>query len=153
VRAVSSLFHPEEAQPYIYLAVKDSWKIWPTCNEEQSTMLEVALYLMVLKQAGYQPQLNNCQVCGTVQAAESVVLDERMGGWACVTCRSSLAEAANSIAGDGLKIIKYLAEKPNLALRLVVSRTLSKQIEDAMRMYMGGVVDSQRRNAPVKNLR
>lgn len=152
-RAIVGLFHPEEPQGHIYEAVRDSWKIWPSCRGGQGPMLEVALYLMLLRAAGYQPELKSCRVCGRVRAEETIVLDERLGGWVCITCRSSLAEANHSITTDGLRVIKYLAEKPNLALRLAVDDRLGQQLEEAMRKYVGGVVEAQWRGALVKDLR
>ena len=81
------------------------------------------------------------------------MLDENLGGWACISCRSSLAEAIDSITMDGLRVIKYLAEKPNLALRLSIDIGLGQQLEEAMRKYVSGVVDAQWRGALVKDLR
>ncbi len=152
-RALIGLFHPEEPQGHIYEAVRDSWKIWPSCEKGQGSMLEVTLYLMILKAAGYQPQLGSCRVCGRSRAEETIVLDEGLGGWACISCRSSLAEANNSITVDGLRVIKYLAEKPNLALRLAIDNGLGQQLEEAMRKYVSGVLDAQWRDARVKDLR
>ncbi|HBE89701.1 MAG: DNA repair protein RecO [Candidatus Andersenbacteria bacterium RIFCSPHIGHO2_12_FULL_46_9] len=151
-RAVTGLFHQEEPQPQIYEAVRDSWKIWPSCKDGQGSMLEISLYLMILKAAGYQPQLKSCRVCG-LRVGETIVLDENLGGWACISCRSSLAEAIDSITMDGLRVIKYLAEKPNLALRLSIDIGLGQQLEEAMRKYVSGVVDAQWRGALVKDLR
>lgn len=152
-RAIVGLIHQEEPVAHLYEAVRDSWKIWPSCRGGQGSMLEITLYLMILKAAGYQPQLANCRVCGRRQSAETVVLDDSLGGWACISCRSSLAAATASITMDGLKVIKYLMEKPNLALRLAVDRGLGQQLEEAMRQYISGVVKAQWGGALVNDLR
>jgi len=150
-RVVMGLFEEEDKQEGLFGAWQDGWRVLPQYNQGRRSLLEIALYLMALQKAGLMPQLGACQKCGA-RAADVVVLDDYSGGWMCLTCRTSLAEAKNSVTGDGLKVLKYLASHPEKALRLSVDELDIEQVLMAVRNYVGGVVLQHSGGAPVKNM-
>lgn len=153
VRVVTGLYNEGEKQEYLFEALGDCFEVLPKCNAVKRSLLEIAIYLVVLKSAGYFPQLKSCRICESQQVDDAVVLDESLGGWVCLTCRVSLATATKSITKDGLKVLRYLAIYPERALKLSVDQSLVQQLEEAVRQYVSGFVTMQLGDAHVNNMR
>lgn len=152
-RVVIGLLNEGDKQGHLYDVLKDCWSVLPSCERTKRSLLEIAIYLAVLKITGYFPQLKSCRVCKSQQVDEAVVLDESLGGWACLGCRVSLATATKSITKDGLKILRYLAVYPEKALRVSVDKHVVLQLEEAVRQYVNGFVTLQLGDAHVNNMR
>ena len=152
-RVVTGLLNEGESQEYLYYALNDCYDVLPRCSLARRSLLEIAIHMKILKSAGYSPQLESCRVCESGQRDEAVILDESLGGWVCLTCRVSLAEATKSVTKDSLRILKYLAMNPEKALKLSVDRHMVCQLEEAVRQYVSGFVTLQLGDAHVNNLR
>lgn len=152
VRVITGLFEEGSKQEHLYHILSDCWNVLPACTPTKRSLLEIAIYLTALKLSGYSPQLKSCRVCQNQQVEETVVLDESLGGWVCLTCRVSLAAATKSITGDGLKILRYLALHPEKALRMSVDENIVWQLEEAVRQYVSSFVTMQLGDAHVNNM-
>jgi DNA repair protein RecO (recombination protein O) len=138
---VTHLLEEGEVHERLYDALAHAWDIWPTLSFSKRVLLEVALSLYVLRRAGVQPQLEACTVCGIRQPTEAVILDATQGGWHCLLCHRKLEGTRHSISPALLKIARFLNASPQSALKLSLSEENSQQLLEAIRYYVGSVIE------------
>lgn len=136
-----SLLLPEgEAQPQLYDALQHAWQVLPTLPYEKQAQLEIAGVMLALQAAGVLPELTDCSICGISTPQEAVVLDGREGRWRCLSCHSGFQDTENSLPPRLLQALKFLATRPQQALRLKMERSEVEQLLEAIRTYLNHLV-------------
>ncbi len=76
--------------------------------EKPLALVKAAFELRAMCVAGYQPQLEECVVCGCEPEEPRFLLGE--GALHCVSCRNQLEEGVSMpLTGEGLQALRYLA--------------------------------------------
>ncbi|MEX2055276.1 MAG: DNA repair protein RecO [Candidatus Andersenbacteria bacterium] len=135
-----SLFEEEQPQPTVFDALHHAWDVLPTIVTPRQRILEAAVMLHTLHQAGWLPDLTACHRCGITQPTVAVIFDSGEGGWRCLSCHASFAGTTTSLSPRLLKAIRFIARYPERALQLKVGDEESWQIIAALRHYVGGVI-------------
>jgi len=124
-----------DPQEDVFNAFGQACEIMPGLNKEKRSMLEISVALLVLNRAGLLPLLDRCRRCGEKQPKQAVVLESREGGWYCLGCCSNLAQAASSFSATGLRVLRFLSEKPSKSL-LLNSEGYGEQLVKVVRKYI-----------------
>ncbi len=137
---VTNLFGEEQRVPELFDALDHAWEMLPTLPATKKILMEIAVALHALRFAGVMPELQNCTRCGQEKPTEAVVFEAQEGGWHCLVCHQGFEGAANSLIPRLLPVVRFLAAKPQQALRVHLEDTESLQLLSAMRTYMSHVV-------------
>jgi DNA repair protein RecO (recombination protein O) len=137
-RLAAVLLHlVDEQQPYedLYSGLCQAWDLLPTLPTEKRLLLEATLMLYMIRIAGLLPNLEACSSCGKAKPTEAVLLDSRHGGWHCLSCHHSFAETEYSMTPELIRVLRFLAKKPDEALLLRLSVAQGQQLVNALYRY------------------
>jgi DNA repair protein RecO (recombination protein O) len=136
---VTGLFEEEQGQPQLYDAIDHAWQMLPELPFPKRALLEAAVALHSLRLAGLMPDLSACGQCGETKPNEAVVFDATHGGWHCLLCHAGFPGAANSLSPRLLPLWRFLAAKPQQALRVRLTEEEAAQLLHAVRLYISHV--------------
>ncbi len=143
VHVMMNVLEEEAVYARLYDALLQACELWPSLPYAKRCLLETALVLLSLREAGVLPLLGRCQRCRTKIPSEAVVLDPGQGSWFCLSClsvrRNSLSvmsRARSSLTPDMLKVLRYVSEYPEKALNISLSSEQAKQLVRAWREYV-----------------
>lgn len=137
---VTSLFSEHEVQEEIYDAVVDAWSILPRMPKAKRELLEGAIMMLSLREAGLMPNLQSCQVCGVKKPSDSVVMRVEEGGWRCLSCNAGFHGTRYSLSPRVLQVVRFMAEYPHQASRVAASQDETGQLISALRWCMSQVI-------------
>lgn len=121
-----------EPLPDLFDQVVRMWQTLPGLSFPKKVLLELDASLAILRTGGVTPSLTACQRCGRRVREEAVVLDGAEGGWHCLGCHGALAGAAHSLAPRLLKVLRFVATRPQEALRVRLDSEEGQQLLLAM---------------------
>lgn len=133
---ITGLFDEGQVQSTLFDALAHAWQILPTINPTQQGLLEMALMIHALEEAGMSPDLNRCQVCQTVQPNEAVLLDAVAGGFRCLLCQGSFLDTEYSFPAYLLKVLRFMRVSPQRALQIALTPIEVSHLLTAVRRYM-----------------
>lgn len=138
---VTGLFTEEQRQSAVFDAVHHAWQMLPDLQVHQRALLETAVALHSLRLAGIMPELQACQQCGEKKPGEAIVFDATHGGWHCLLCHSGFQGTAHSLPPRLLPVLRFLAAKPEQALRVRLTDQEAGQLLQVMRMYLSHITN------------
>ncbi len=141
LRVMRSVIEEGREEESIFDAVHQACGLMPKLSSGKQDMLEAALLLYLLKEAGLMPTLETCQRCGR-SPVDTVVLQPQEGGWLCLSCCHSLAEATWSITPRLLKVVRWLSVYPERALKVMITEAESEQLVRVVRGYVQAVAEN-----------
>lgn len=139
--AVLHTLPEEEVCPPVYQMMEYAWHHLPELSLPKQALLEIACLTVILLTAGLAPRLEHCIQCAVGNPSEAVVLDGRLGGWVCLSCKESFHGAEHSLSPRLLKALRYIARYPEQALRLRLSPDEGDQLQQGFRYYTGVIIE------------
>lgn len=130
-----------EACPQVYQMMEYAWRHLPELTGPKQSLLEIACLTVILLTAGLAPRLGACLRCQAGNPNEAVVLDGRLGGWMCLTCKDSFHGTEHSISPRLLKALRYIARYPTQALRIRLNADEGEQLQQGFRYYTGSIIE------------
>jgi DNA repair protein RecO (recombination protein O) len=140
-QVVSALLPEEEPQETLFTGLEGAWRLFPTVTLAQRLTLEVAFLLYLLRVVGVQPTLDQCYRCGINRPTDAIIFNPQAGGWHCLSCQATLVGAEQSVASELLKVLRFLEQKPEAALRVRLSPEQAIQLANAIREYVSYVIE------------
>lgn len=125
----------DQAHPELFDRLAGAWQALPQLSFAKQVLLTVATEFAILQAGGVVPNLSVCQRCGKSLAHEAVVLDVREGGWHCLSCHGGLTGTSISLPPRLMKALRYVAGRPQEALRLKIADEEAAQLLFAMQAY------------------
>ena len=137
---VTSLFNEQEPQLEVFDAMVDALTILPRLPQAKRELLEGAIMMLALREAGLMPNLQSCQVCGITKPADAVVMRVEEGGWRCLSCNNGFHGTKYSFSPRVLQVVRFMAEYPHQAPRVAASQDETGQLISALRWCMAQVI-------------
>jgi DNA repair protein RecO (recombination protein O) len=138
---VRYLFDELEAQPQIYDGMVEAWQRLPHLPPMKQRLVEGAMIVLVMQQAGLLPELKACQVCRARQPTDSIVLDAFQGGWRCLSCHTSWQGTKYSLSPRLLQVARLLTIQPQRAHQVVIAEEESGQLLETLRKCVADAIE------------
>lgn len=136
---VVTLLGEEDPHPRIYDLLRYSWQVLPNLSVAKRNQLETAATVMLLSAAGLLPSWRECEQCGQSTPTDSVILDPA-GGWKCITCHTAFVGTKWSLPPRLFKVLRYVSNKPETALRLVMTDAESSLLLQSLRTFTSSML-------------
>lgn len=133
----------EMPHPALFDALLHTCHDLPALSTPKRHLLEVALILLVLEEAGQRPALDYCSHCRTREPDAAVLLSADFGGWQCLPCLTSFHGTHATISPRLLRAVRWLAHNPHAALRLRATPDETQQLITALRQYIVPLLATQ----------
>lgn len=138
---ITSLIGELEPQPELYDYILRAWRQLPQASVPKRRLMEGSVLMMTLQSAGLMPNLQSCQVCGSQQPSDAVVLNSYQGGWRCLVCMEDFSGSQYSLSPRSLKLLRFMAVYPQRVVKVNTSDEESSQLLQAIRRCVADLVE------------
>lgn len=139
--AITGLFDEAQTLPTLFDAVAHAWQMLPGLPAPQRGLIEMAVMIHALDEAGLKPDLSRCQICRQALPSEAVVLDPARGGFRCLLCQGGFIDTQYSFPPQLLKALRFMQSTPARVLKLVMEESEIAHLLSALRRYMAHVTE------------